>query len=175
MKPKLLILLTILGAPLAFADDTHDHSKESKEEHAGHDHDHGKKIAGPNGGRIVTAVEPHFEFFVTPERKVKITFLGEDNKPVPVKEQTLTAIGGDRANPTRLAFAKDGDSLLSDKALPEGKMIPIILRMKTAPDAKPVTERFTVDMSDCPTCEHKEYACTCDHGHEGHDHEGHDH
>lgn len=179
MKPKLLILLALLGTPLAFADDKHDHSKESKEEHAGHDHDHdhGKKAAGPNGGRVITAVEPHFEFFVTPERKVKITFLGEDNKPVPAQEQTVTAVGGERSKPTRLAFAKEGDALLSDKPLPEGKMVPIILQVKTAPDAKTVTERFTVNLNDCPTCEHKEYACTCEHGHEGHDHghEGHDH
>ena len=171
MKPKLLILLALFGAPLAFADEKHDHSKESKEEH-GHDHAHEKKVAGPNGGRIITTVDPHFEFFVTPERKVKITFLGEDNKPVALKEQTVTATGGDRANPTKLAFAKEGDSLLSDKALPDTKKIPIILQVKTSPDAKAVTERFTVDMNDCETCKHKEYACTCDHSHGDH---GHDH
>lgn len=171
MKSKLLILLAILGTPLALADEKHEHSKDSKEEH-GHDHAHEKKAAGPNGGRIVTAVEPHFEFFVTPERKVKITFLDEDNKPAALKEQSVTATGGDRANPTKLAFSKEGDSLLSDKALPDGKTIPIILQVKTSPEVKAVTERFTVDMNDCKSCEHKEYACICDHGHGDH---GHDH
>ena len=34
------------------------------------EHDHEKKIAGPNGGRIITSVEPHVEFLVTKDSKV---------------------------------------------------------------------------------------------------------
>ena len=56
-------------------------------------HDHAKKVAGPNGGLIITAVEPHCELLVTPERKLKITFLGDDNKPAALKagDDTLAA------------------------------------------------------------------------------------
>ena len=169
------ILLALFGAPLAFADEKHDHSKESKEEH-GHGHAHEKKVAGPNGGRIFTTVNPHFEFFVTPERKVKITFLGEDNKPLALAAQIITGTSGERANPVKLTFAKgkdaDANVLISDVALPAGAHVPMVLTIKTTADAKAVTERFTVDMNDCETCKHKEYACTCDHSHGDH---GHDH
>jgi hypothetical protein len=72
-------------------------------------------------------------------------------------------MGADRAAPTKLTFAKDGDSLLSDKPLPEGKELPIVVQVKVTPDAKTVTEKFTVNMATCPECKHAEYACTCDH------------
>ena len=129
----------------------------------GAEHDHKEKSAGPNGGRIITAVEPHMEFLVTADRKVKITFLGDDGKAAALKDQSVTAIGGDRANPTRLAFVKEADSLVSDKPLPDGNMVPIVLQVKVTPDAKTVTEKFTINLSDCATCKHKEYACTCEH------------
>jgi hypothetical protein len=129
--------------------------------HAGGDHD--KKEVGPNGGRVVTSVTPHYEFFVTPEKKVKITFLGEDGKAQPAKEQSVTAVGGDRAAPTKLTFVKDGDSLISDKPLPEGKELPIVVQVKVTPDAKTATEKFTVNLATCPECQLAEYACTCDH------------
>ncbi|WP_193214264.1 hypothetical protein [Luteolibacter marinus] len=126
-------------------------------------HHHEKHEAGPNGGRVIDKVEPHFEFFVMPDKKLKLTFLGEDGKAVALKEQTVTAIGGERSKPTRFTFAKDGDALVSDKPLPEGKLVPIVLMVKMTPDAKTVTEKFNVNLAECPTCEHMEYACTCDH------------
>jgi hypothetical protein len=172
MKAKLSMLLAVFGlicAPGLLAADEHEHKEGDKKEA----HEHAKKEAGPNGGRIVTATTPHFEFFVTPENKVKITFLGEDGKATALKDQSVTAVGGDRAKPTKLAFAKDGDSLVSDKPLPEGKEIPIVLMVKMDKDAKTVTEKFNVNLAECPTCKFKEYACICEHG--GDDHEGHDH
>ena len=177
MKTNISILLAVLGLVLSPAlraadeHEGHDHKEGEHKEHA----DHGKKKAGPNGGRVVTATEPHFEFFVMPDGKVKITFLGEDGKAIALKEQSVTAIGGERAKPTKLTFAKDGESLVSDKALPEGKMIPIVLQVKMTPDSKTATEKFNVNLADCPTCKYKEYACTCEHGGEEEDHEGHDH
>lgn len=167
MKPTLLLAaLCLILSPALRAEEEKGHDAKEHAEHA-------KKSAGPNGGRVVTATEPHFEFFVLPDGKVKITFLGEDGKATALKDQTVTAVGGDRAKPTKLAFAKDGESLVSDKPLPEGKMVPIVVMVKVTADAKTVTEKFTVNLADCPTCEHKEYACTCEHGEDGH--EGHDH
>jgi len=128
----------------------------------GHD-EHGTKKAGPNGGRLLTSTEPHAEFFVTPERKVRITFLGEDGKPVLPEKAEASLTGGDRANPTKLTFTKDGTSLLSDKPLPEGQNVPVVLRF-SAGSEKPVTEKFGVNLADCEECQHKEYACTCAHG-----------
>ena len=43
----------------------HDHG-EGENEHGDHDHD--TVEAGPNGGRILTSVEPHAEFLVTEDR-----------------------------------------------------------------------------------------------------------
>jgi len=31
---------------------------------------------------------------------------------------------------------------------------------------KAVSSKFTLNLAKCPTCEHLEYACTCDHGHD---------
>ncbi len=62
-----------------------------------------------------------------------------------------------------MIFAKDGDTLLSDKPLPDGNNVPIILQVKSAVDADNVTERLNVNLAECPTCKHKEYACTCEH------------
>lgn len=150
-KQTITTLIAILGIavlPAAMAEEKHDHAH---------------KEAGPNGGRIVTAMEPHFEFLVMPDRTLKITFLGEDGKPVAMKEQSITAIGGDRANPTKFAFARNGESLVSDKPLPEGTMIPIVIQVKLSPDAKTVTVKFTVNLANCTTCQHQEYACICGH------------
>jgi len=152
----------------------HDHAE------GGHEHADAKAVrpVGPNGGRIITDVEPHIEFFVTEDRKIKVTSLNEDNKPSGTAPAfTLTLTGGDRSNPTRLAFAADGTSLISEGTLPDGKMIPVVLQFKTGDD-KPTMTKFNVDLNNCPTCDYLEYACTCahagDHGHD-HAHDDHDH
>ena len=134
------------------------------------DHDHDHKIAGPNGGRVITSVEPHLEFFVTEDRKVRITAVNDEGKAVDLGEQSIRLTGGSRANPTRLGFTKDGNTLISDKALPEGNNLPVVLQIKPSADAKSVIEKFNLNLNECPGCDHLEYACTCDHGHDDHDH-----
>lgn len=150
--------------------------------HEGHDHaehaeeGHEEAKAGPNGGKVIHEVEPHLEFFVTKDRKVQITALDKDGKAVPIGEQSVSIIAGDRSNPTRMAFAKEGEVLVSDKAFPEGNDFPVVVQIKATPDAKTVMEKFNLNLNDCPTCKYKEYACTCAHGEEEKDgHEGHDH
>ncbi len=140
-------------------------------DHSGHEHgegcSHAKKIAGPNGGRVITSVEPHAEFFVTPDNKVRITFLNEQNQPIPVAEQTVGIVCGDRSNPTTLTFTKAADNnfLLSNETLPAGNNHPTIVSFKTTPAAPTVRAKFILNLTDCPTCDHKEYACTCSHSH----------
>ena len=151
----------------------HDHKEHKEEahndedhkdgEHDDHDHDHEKVIAGPNGGRVLTIVEPHAEFFVTDDRKVQIAFVDDDIKPVPAGDQIVTVIAGDRSNPTNLTFEKSGDVLISDKALPAGNDFPIVVQIKSAAGEKSVRDKFNLNMEQCPTCSNKEYACTCDH------------
>jgi hypothetical protein len=150
--------------------DGHDDHKEGEAhpegddhgDHAGHDHDH--IIAGPNGGRVLTGIEPHAEFFVTDERKVQIAFVDDDLKRVPASDQVVKVTAGDRKSPTRLEFQKSGDVLISDGALPDGNDFPISVQLKASADAKSVNERFNLDLNKCPTCKNKEYACVCDHG-----------
>ena len=147
-----------------------------------HDHDHGHahhaKEAGPNGGRILHSVEPHLEFLVTKDRKIKLSALGEDlKKVVPVGDLKVSFSGGDRTAPTRLSFSNEGGALVSSGTLPEGKNFPVVLVIKDGGE-KPIFERFQLDLSQCPTCDYLEYACTCDHHHHGeggHDHGDHKH
>ncbi len=122
-----------------------------------------EKMKAPNGGRIIDGVSPQAEFLVTAERKVEIRFLGAEGKVVAPEAQSVTVTTGDRQHPTKLAFAKDGDKLVSDKAIPEGKEMPIVLQIRKTQDAKAFTEKFNLNLANCPTCNHAEYACICDH------------
>lgn len=124
---------------------------------------HEKKEAGPNGGKILAKVEPHAEFFVTTDRKVQITFLGEDGKAIAPAAQAVTVICGDRSNPAKLTFAKSGSTLVSEQTLPDGNDFPAVVQIKVTPEAKTVVEKFNLNLSECPGCKLKEYACTCDH------------
>ena len=141
------------------------------------------EIKAPNKGRIIDSVEPHAEFLVTKDKKIEIRFLDDAGKVIAPAAQVVTVTMGDRSAPTKLAFTIDGDKLVSDKVVAEGESLPVVLQIKTTPDAKSVTEKFNLNMANCPKCSHQEYACTCDHsgeekGHEGHTHkpgEKHDH
>ena len=154
MKTKTIITTVIAAVTLAIGPHAAAAEKDHKpgEEHADHDHDEDKNKKGPNGGILIHSVEPHFELTVTKDHKAKITFLDDDNKVIAPEKQVITATGGERSNPTRLTFAKgEGDhvnSLLSDKAIPAGEHVDIVLQIKTAPDAKSVTERITLHLHD---------------------------
>jgi hypothetical protein len=150
-------------------DHDHDHAHAEGEGHDDdHDHEHGeeaKSDPGPNGGRLITTIEPHAEFLVTDDRKVQVTFLAEDNKTaVAPGDRSVTVTAGDRSNPTQLAFTANGNVLLSDGVLPDGDDFPTVVEFKLAPDAETVREKFNLNLSDCPTCDYREYACICGHG-----------
>ncbi len=130
---------------------------------AGPNHSHKKKEAGPNGGRLVTSIKPHAEFFLTPERKVQITFVGEDGKAVAPEEQVVVVTTGQRSAPVKMTFAKMGETLLSEQVVPDGESLPVVVQIKSTPDAKAVVEKFNLNLSVCPGCSLAEYACTCDH------------
>ncbi|MCU0748957.1 MAG: hypothetical protein MUF13_05350 [Akkermansiaceae bacterium] len=155
MKTKLklttTLLLALFASPLALAaeEQDHDHGKESKEEHAEHDDDHGKK--GPNGGHLVESKAGFsIEVSVDKDRKARIIFLDKDNKAAALGGQSITGIAGERSAPTKLAFTKgtdkDANVLIADKPLPDGAHVAVILTIKTAPDAKAVTERFELHL-----------------------------
>lgn len=122
-----------------------------------------EKPKAPNGGRIVDAVTPHAEFVVTAEKKIEIRFLDEAGKVIAPADQVVTVTMGDRAAPTKLTFAKDGDKLVSDKTIPDGKELPVVLQIRPKEGEKAVTEKFNLNMAHCPTCNMAEYACICEH------------
>ncbi|MEQ1750390.1 MAG: hypothetical protein ABL974_13265 [Prosthecobacter sp.] len=158
---KAFITTTLLGLAMAFTVSAADKDKDKHD----HKHDHAAK-AGPTGGKLITEVEPHVEFFVTKDKKVEIRFVDDDNKVVPPGNQAISVTLGDRSAPTKLSFTKDGNKLVSDKTIPEGNDLPTVVQIKATPDAKSVTEKFNLNLSQCPTCKNKEYACTCAHGEE---------
>lgn len=128
-----------------------------------HDHKHEKAAAGPNGGKVLTAVEPHLEFYVTKDRKVEIIALTEDLKAAKLSGQVIAVTAGDRSKPTKLEFKEDGGKLVSSNALPEGNDFPVSVSIKADAKAKAVYEKFNLNLEKCPTCKHQEYACVCEH------------
>lgn len=157
MKTKSLILTIIaalaLSLPATAAEKKHDPS----------DHTHEKKVAGPNGGRIIATVTPRAEFFVTADRKIQITFLDQAGKAIAPADQIVTVTTGDRSAPKTLTFAKSGNTLLSTAALPAGNDLPTVVQIKAGATGKTITAKFNVDLSKCGECKLAEYACTCAH------------
>jgi hypothetical protein len=139
-----------------------------------------ENIKAPNGGRIIHTVDPHAEFVVTADKKIEIRFLDDSGKVIAPGEQVVTVTTGDRAKPIKLTFAKDGNKLVSDKTIPDGELLPVVLQIRAKEGEKASTAKFTLNLAKCSTCGNLEYACTCAHGdHEaGHDHkegDGHNH
>jgi hypothetical protein len=148
MKTKLLTttaLIALLATPIAFAAEDHDHGKEEK-------HVHEENVSkGPNGGHVIESKAGFsIEITVDKDRKARVVFLDKDNKATALGEQAITGIAGERSAPTKLTFAKgkdaDANVLISDQAVPAGAHVPMILTIKTAPDAKPATERFELHL-----------------------------
>ena len=132
--------------------------------HEDHDHAKGEKKAGPNGGRILTKVEPRAEFWVMPDKRIRITFLNDKDEPIAPSAQTVTVTTGQRTAPVTLTFERKDNALVSIKPLTADKQ-PAVVQIRTSPDAKTVVERFTLDFAICPECKKPEYACTCNHAH----------
>ena len=119
--------------------------------------------SGPNGGRLITTVTPHAEFFLTTDRLIQITFVNEVGQAVSPANQVVKVTTGQRSAPTTLTFsAKDG-VLLSEGEVPTGNKFPTVVQIKPTPDAKTVVERFYLNTIVCSGCDNPEYACTCGH------------
>jgi len=126
---------------------------------------HEKKVAGPNGGRILTSIEPHAEFFVTADRKVQITFVDDNEKAIAPAEQVVAVTTGERSAPVKMTFLKNDTAFLSEQSVPEGNNFPAVVQIKASPDTKTSVEKFTLNFSNCSGCNLPEYACICSHEH----------
>ena len=151
MKSPILALrlLSILGLGLAL-------SISTAQAHSNH-------ATTPTGGRLLKSAKPQAEFFVTPERTVRITFLDDHGHTIAPAGQVVTVITGDRAAPTKLSFSVVGQSLVSDAPLPAGNNLPTVVQIKANADAKPTSDKFNLDFSKCSGCQKPEYACSCGH------------
>lgn len=141
----------------------HSHGNVQHSHELGKDRMHAGKMAGPNGGRLITSVDPNFEFLVQEDRKVRLTFVDDNARPMVVASMSILLVCGDRMSPTELAFAQADNVLISDKPLPEGNILPVVLTIKTTPASDPIYEKFLVDFSICGGCRFVEYACICGH------------
>lgn len=164
-KNALLIAALLSTAALSSPSALGEEKKNNPSEHSESEHAGTAKKAGPNGGRILSEVEPHAEFLVTKERKIQITFLDDDAKAITPASQIITVTTGSRSAPTQLTFEKTESGFLSTTALPEGMNLPAIVQVKSSPEAKTVIVRFSINLADCPECDSLEYACTCEHEH----------
>lgn len=155
---------------------------QGAEEGPGHDNPHlsesdqAKKEAGPNGGRVVKTDDTELEFFVRDDGKVQITFLDQGSAVYPPKDQSISLIGGSRSDPTKFSFEIERTLLVSNESIPDIRNMPVILSIHNTLTENTVRERFNLNFSVCPNCDHQEYACICGHD-EGHhdDHEAHKH
>lgn len=152
--------------PEDHADDEHvgdDHNASDVRE--GHEHDGHEQVAlaGPNGGRMIRDVEPSLEFLVRSDRRIELRAFDAEQNAVAFGEQWIQVIGGSRSTPTRMLFTLSEGVLVSDVPLPQGDSIPVVLRVRKSPAAEVQTIKFNVNLTDCPSCKFKEYACNCAH------------
>ena len=161
LKQALVILISLCSFTYINAADDH-----GGHDHAGHDRHSNTEhetIVSPNGGRVVTSVEPYFEFWLRPDRTAQVTFIDDAGKPVLVSDQKLSLVGGKRSAPINIKFIQQGEVLISETVLPEIKNMPIVLHIEVGPDSKKVYEKFYLNLSNCGSCSYREYACICGH------------
>ncbi len=130
-------------------------------------------ISGSKGGKILSSVPLHAEFFVQPDRKVSITFYDEALKQVAPTGQEIKVIAEAPTGKVTLEFEKGATGYLSKTALPAGDGYRIVVQIKNDATAKPQNFRVDFHTEICKECGHPEYACTC--AHAGGDHSGHGH
>lgn len=122
---------------------------------------HGGVELGPNGGRILEFSKNetmHGEVTVK-DGKFHIALLDKEKKPVKVDKQSLTATGGTREKPEKLAVEKTGTGFVVP-LVKEGQWL--IVQYKETPNTKAVTARFEYDTGTCSKCKAAEWICKCD-------------
>jgi hypothetical protein len=121
---------------------------------------HGGVELGPNGGRILEFSKNetmHGEVTVK-NGKFHIAVLDKDMKPVKVDKQSLTATGGNREKPEKLAVEKvEGGFVLP--VVKDGDWL--IVQFKEDAKAKAVTARMQYDTGECEKCKAPEWLCKC--------------
>lgn len=135
-----------------------------------------KPAPGPKGGKLLNNPSPRAEFFVDKDRKVVLSFYGNDLKPVPVGEQSAAVWADARSGRVKLTMEKKDDALVSTEPLPAGDGYHVMVQLKSNPDAKAQSFKINFHDEPCDKCKRAEYACVCEDGHDhGHSGPGHEH
>jgi hypothetical protein len=121
-----------------------------------------KIVAGPKGGRLVSSAPDAAEFFVTPDRKVEITFYDAALKPAAVKQQVVAVIAEAPGGRATLELQKTAHGFVSTQVLPAGEPYRVVLQVRAEPGAKPQNFRVDLNLATCGECQRAEYACTCE-------------
>jgi hypothetical protein len=129
-----------------------------------------KPLAGPKGGKILTAEAPHAEFFVEKNRTVTVTFYDAALKPVAPGEQVVNAVAEAKTGKVKLEFEKTAAGFVSKQPLPEGDDYTVVVQIRDAAGAKPKNHRVLFHDEVCGECKRAEYACTCEGGEGAHKH-----
>lgn len=122
---------------------------------------HGGGELGPNGGRIVEFSKDKTlrGEVLLKDGKFTVALLDKELKPVALKDQSLTVVGGNRSNPEKPAVTREQDRFVFPAL--KGDDYEVVLRLKESPAAKPVTARFAYDAAICSACKNPEWLCKC--------------
>lgn len=133
--------------------------------------DEKKIVPGPKGGKLLENASPRAEFLLLPDRKVAITFYGEDLKPVPATAQAVVVYADVKPTRVKLEFENKDGVLTSKTPMPPDDGYGVVVQIKPTADAKAQTFKIKFHEELCPTCKRAEYACTCpEDKHDEHDH-----
>lgn len=121
-----------------------------------------KSTPGPNGGLILKS-DSRAEFFVTEDRKVMITFLDAELKPLDPEERQVRVTALAPSGRKSIALERREDVFVSTDALPEGDGFTVVAQIFQDPKGRPQNFRIVYEEHICGECDLREYACICGH------------
>lgn len=123
-----------------------------------------KRVAGPNGGRLLELPPHKAEFFVNPEGRVQITFYDASLRPLAPEARTVTLTAEPKGNRQSIEIEKTESGFVSKTALPAAEgPYRVVVQIRENPGAAPRNFRIDLNLETCGECKRPEYACTCDH------------
>lgn len=113
----------------------------------------------PVVGRLLVAGEVRAEFRVLPDRRAAVTFLDATDKPASRGNRSVTV----KVDGKEVALEAKSEGYITKDPLPAKEPAPVVVQVRSAPDAKPTNFRLTLNTTTCGECQRPEYACTCAH------------
>ncbi len=123
---------------------------------------HAETVAGPKGGRLLETEPSKAEFFVTPDRKVEITYYDSALKPVAPGTQVVSVTAEPTSGKVQLEMEKTATGYISKSALPAGDPYRVVVQARSTAEARPKNFRVDLNLATCGECKKVEYACICE-------------